>query len=89
VRDSGRRTARGAIIWQSGSVLTILRRGVSISAITITGGHSRHEGGGIRIIGDDRSVTLTNSTVTGSTAGTGGGIYEGGMERLLGAGRRG
>jgi predicted outer membrane repeat protein len=67
---------------QSGSVVTIRSATVSISGLTITGGNSPFEGGGIRILAELRilgepPVTLTNSTVTGNTAkGKGGGIYE-------------
>jgi nitrous oxidase accessory protein NosD len=61
---------------QSGSVVSIRSATVSISGLTITGGNSPFEGGGIRTLGEP-TVTLTNSTVTANRAvSKGGGIYE-------------
>jgi predicted outer membrane repeat protein len=47
----------------------------TLSGFTITGGNSL-EGGGIHCDGANRTVVITNSVITGNTAGEGGGIFD-------------
>jgi hypothetical protein len=66
---------------QRDTVLSIPRgrHRVVISGVTITGGHTRSDGGGIRAEG--RSLTLSDSVIAGNWAGgSGGGIYVRGGE---------